>query len=168
MMKTGRNEPCPCGSGRKYKKCCLEDTSSRPPGGHSPAELVEARVRAFRKGDFAFIYETYHSESHFLRQFPDKDAYIRQGLQTLSADYAIRECRVVTEHVESGEATVIFYLDVRFQGARQESFELAFFYLEDGEWRYHCSQKLTREDYDGPVEEIDWSDFEQVENKVYF
>lgn len=20
--KTGRNEPCPCGSGRKYKKCC--------------------------------------------------------------------------------------------------------------------------------------------------
>jgi preprotein translocase subunit SecA len=20
--KTGRNEPCPCGSGKKYKKCC--------------------------------------------------------------------------------------------------------------------------------------------------
>ena len=23
-MKIGRNEPCPCGSGRKYKKCCLK------------------------------------------------------------------------------------------------------------------------------------------------
>jgi uncharacterized protein len=23
--KTGRNEPCPCGSGRKYKKCCGAD-----------------------------------------------------------------------------------------------------------------------------------------------
>ncbi len=23
MAKTGRNAPCPCGSGRKYKKCCL-------------------------------------------------------------------------------------------------------------------------------------------------
>lgn len=22
-VKTGRNDPCPCGSGRKYKKCCL-------------------------------------------------------------------------------------------------------------------------------------------------
>ena len=22
--KTGRNDPCPCGSGRKYKKCCLQ------------------------------------------------------------------------------------------------------------------------------------------------
>lgn len=23
-MKIGRNEPCPCGSGRKHKKCCLD------------------------------------------------------------------------------------------------------------------------------------------------
>jgi len=23
MTKIGRNEPCPCGSGNKYKKCCL-------------------------------------------------------------------------------------------------------------------------------------------------
>ena len=23
MQKTGRNEPCPCGSGKKYKRCCL-------------------------------------------------------------------------------------------------------------------------------------------------
>jgi tetratricopeptide (TPR) repeat protein len=24
MTKTGRNDPCPCGSGRKYKVCCLK------------------------------------------------------------------------------------------------------------------------------------------------
>jgi len=24
--KTGRNEPCPCGSGVKFKKCCLIST----------------------------------------------------------------------------------------------------------------------------------------------
>lgn len=23
MKKIGRNDPCPCGSGKKYKKCCL-------------------------------------------------------------------------------------------------------------------------------------------------
>ncbi|MBW1792566.1 MAG: SEC-C domain-containing protein [Deltaproteobacteria bacterium] len=22
--KIGRNKPCPCGSGKKYKKCCME------------------------------------------------------------------------------------------------------------------------------------------------
>jgi len=25
--KVGRNEPCPCGSGKKYKKCCLNKHS---------------------------------------------------------------------------------------------------------------------------------------------
>ncbi len=24
VMKIGRNEPCPCGSGKKYKKCCMQ------------------------------------------------------------------------------------------------------------------------------------------------
>ncbi len=23
MVKIGRNDPCPCGSGKKFKKCCL-------------------------------------------------------------------------------------------------------------------------------------------------
>ncbi len=24
MSAIGRNDPCPCGSGKKYKRCCLE------------------------------------------------------------------------------------------------------------------------------------------------
>src|SRR5438105_1534893 len=44
-MMTGRNDPCPCGSGKKYKKCCLakdrEESSRRtavtpPPTVDSP------------------------------------------------------------------------------------------------------------------------------------
>ena len=27
-MKTGRNDPCPCGSGKKYKKCCANKSAS--------------------------------------------------------------------------------------------------------------------------------------------
>ncbi len=23
--KLGRNDPCPCGSGKKYKKCCIDN-----------------------------------------------------------------------------------------------------------------------------------------------
>jgi tetratricopeptide (TPR) repeat protein len=34
MEKTGRNDPCPCGSGKKYKKCCL------------PNHEAEERLRA--------------------------------------------------------------------------------------------------------------------------
>ena len=30
-MKIGRNDPCPCGSGKKYKNCCLrKETMSIP------------------------------------------------------------------------------------------------------------------------------------------
>jgi tetratricopeptide (TPR) repeat protein len=27
MKKPGRNDPCPCGSGKKYKKCCLHTST---------------------------------------------------------------------------------------------------------------------------------------------
>jgi hypothetical protein len=30
FMKWGRNDVCHCGSGRKYKKCCLEDDKQPP------------------------------------------------------------------------------------------------------------------------------------------
>lgn len=29
MAKLGRNDPCPCGSGKKYKQCCLKSEESR-------------------------------------------------------------------------------------------------------------------------------------------
>lgn len=25
LTKTGRNEPCPCGSGKKFKQCCINE-----------------------------------------------------------------------------------------------------------------------------------------------
>jgi len=33
-VKTGRNEPCPCGSGIKFKRCCLD--KMRSPAGYPP------------------------------------------------------------------------------------------------------------------------------------
>jgi uncharacterized protein YecA (UPF0149 family) len=29
-QKIGRNDACPCGSGKKYKKCCLGKASASP------------------------------------------------------------------------------------------------------------------------------------------
>ncbi|MFC1706337.1 SEC-C metal-binding domain-containing protein [Planctomycetota bacterium] len=31
MTKTRRNRPCPCGSGKKYKLCCLADVPENCP-----------------------------------------------------------------------------------------------------------------------------------------
>ncbi len=44
-MKIGRNQPCPCGSGRKYKRCCgvpLKNVSSRPLYSTSALERYKA------------------------------------------------------------------------------------------------------------------------------
>jgi preprotein translocase subunit SecA len=31
-LKVGRNDPCYCGSGKKYKKCCLDKDNKLPMG----------------------------------------------------------------------------------------------------------------------------------------
>ncbi len=47
MKKIGRNDPCPCGSGRKYKKCCL-----RCNGGFQPYTADERESALQKLGDF--------------------------------------------------------------------------------------------------------------------
>lgn len=43
-MKIGRNEKCPCGSGKKYKKCCLNNPSIRQTP--TSPELEQMRLEA--------------------------------------------------------------------------------------------------------------------------
>jgi len=46
-MKPGRNDPCPCGSGKKYKHCCL-NAGSVPAA--APADLSWRRLHALLDG----------------------------------------------------------------------------------------------------------------------
>ncbi len=48
----GRNEPCPCGSGRKYKKCHLDRESARPIPYHETAK----QLLSFRAGEKKCLY----------------------------------------------------------------------------------------------------------------
>jgi methionyl aminopeptidase len=41
-VKVGRNDPCPCGSGQKYKKCCLE---KEVPDNKDPGTLYAQRYK---------------------------------------------------------------------------------------------------------------------------
>ncbi len=46
MTSAGRNDPCPCGSGRKYKKCCLEADAQRKLAGAGQGGGMAVPVRA--------------------------------------------------------------------------------------------------------------------------
>lgn len=57
MTKTGRNQPCPCNSGKKYKHCCgsLTDTPKRVPASPEIIRALEAhyakeRIRQKQQG----------------------------------------------------------------------------------------------------------------------
>jgi tetratricopeptide (TPR) repeat protein len=53
--KTGRNDPCPCGSGKKFKQCCLrkEEEAER----EAMAALTEARKKG-SGGSYSDLEET--------------------------------------------------------------------------------------------------------------
>lgn len=45
-LKAGRNDTCPCGSGKKFKKCCGARTERRSPVATAVAILVAGMVLA--------------------------------------------------------------------------------------------------------------------------
>ena len=58
-QKIGRNAPCPCGSGKKYKKCCLAEDEASKQG--SAAEHPTAGGGVARA--LSWLSERYHVES---------------------------------------------------------------------------------------------------------
>jgi hypothetical protein len=46
--KTGRNDPCHCGSGQKYKRCCLEKDQAA----QSTVLAAQAAVAAAKQAEF--------------------------------------------------------------------------------------------------------------------
>ena len=67
MKKPGRNDPCPCGSGKRYKKCCIQSEGVEAVGVHG-AQSIPAAIQTAMK----------HHQSGRL---PQAEACCRQILQ---------------------------------------------------------------------------------------
>jgi hypothetical protein len=119
----GRNDPCPCGSGKKYKKCCIAKTaevSAEPPsidprlltweqvGGLRPSTIAEldpdklsrrARIEGFRK---LLTYRRWSAAERFCSAIcGDLDAEEAEDWRVELIDAAIRQGArdVVERHV---------------------------------------------------------------------
>jgi len=79
-MKLGRNEPCPCGSGKKYKNCCLSTLEEAKAAmcNHLKYEKqltaakrkeIEAITKAaiFEKTDFCRMVKKLNTDNYYLR-----------------------------------------------------------------------------------------------------
>jgi uncharacterized protein YchJ len=142
-------------------------TSPRP-AVSSPAQLILARADAFRRCDFGFIFDSYHSASNFRRQFADRDDYIRYGWANLGKEFRILACAIVREEVTAQQARVIFTLAFELHGNRQSYAELAWLEQDGARWYYRCGQKLTDEELPVPVASLDFHHFDAVAEKVLY
>ncbi len=131
MAKIGRNDPCACGSGKKYKKCCMARDeaaalAARPaqvaaPPARQPSlanffqehdaldELTEASnavVGMVHAGDLDAAEQAAHD---LLARFPDvHDGYDRLGMvceargdHRQAADYYRRAITVIRDHPDN-------------------------------------------------------------------
>lgn len=99
MTKIGRNAPCPCGSGKKYKRCCLPvhqkeqaaartaaqpETHPRPLGEPDPhdcrfEELVRLSNRVPELIEQGHLDEAEQASRELLRRFPE----VSDGIERL-------------------------------------------------------------------------------------
>ena len=134
----------------------------------TPSSLILARVDAFRRCDFGFIFDSYHPQSNFRRQFPDRDEYIRYGWANLGKEFRILVCRVVREEIAGNSAQLIFWLEFEIHGVRQRYAELAWLEEAGEGWCYRCGQKLEADAWPVPAAQLDFVHFEAVAEKVMY
>ena len=111
MSKAGRNDPCPCGSGKKYKKCCLQHTYVRTDREDSiRKKLVQDLLKLFRQ----YLYKDAYEDAFFTfwGEF-DPSEYLK-GHALQSADINFWEW-VIHDWVddERGKTLIDIYIDKR-------------------------------------------------------
>ena len=100
MPKTARNDPCPCGSGRKYKRCCMDKDQAAERAALAAArtaaaaqykereallehedELASASNAVINLLDAGKVDEAEQAARELLVRFPDvHDGYDRLGM----------------------------------------------------------------------------------------
>jgi tetratricopeptide (TPR) repeat protein len=128
MAKIGRNDPCPCNSGKKYKKCCMaaDEAAARAaraaPLAAAPAhrpslasyvqehdELTEASNAVVDMAQAGNLDAAEQAAHDLLARFPDvHDGYDRLGMvceargnHRQAADYYRKAINVIRNHPDN-------------------------------------------------------------------
>ena len=134
----------------------------------TPSELILARSQAFACGDFGFIYDSYHSESNFRRQFVELDEYLEFAQSSLGQDYQITSCQLLDEKIDAHESQVIFLMEMKFQGSMQQYAELAWLRQENNAWCYHRGLKIPNEELPESPQSLSFADFAKLDQSAIF
>jgi tetratricopeptide (TPR) repeat protein/2-polyprenyl-3-methyl-5-hydroxy-6-metoxy-1,4-benzoquinol methylase len=126
MKKTGRNDPCPCGSGKKYKQCCMQPEAVaaadlRP--ARSIPNAIRAAVEHYHAGRFAQA-ETLARQ--VLQMVPDQpDALHLLGLMAYQVGTNHVAVELLTKAIHNKPSDPDYHLDLGNALQAQGSFEEA-------------------------------------------
>lgn len=127
------NDPCPCGSGGKYKKCCRP--LHRGEAANDPQMLMRSRYCAYAVGDADYIIRTTHPDND---DFTSDAAAWRASIATFCQTTRFLGLKIIASSWDatSGEVTFHAYLD---GGTMREKSRFLFL---DGRWLYEGGEFL--------------------------
>ncbi len=127
-MKISVNSPCPCGSGRKYKKCCqIYHKGAKAPDALS---LMKSRYSAYFIGNGDYIIKTTHVNNPLYEK--DKERW-KEELRIVSRETIWKNLTIVDFEQESNERATVLFI-AKFEGG--QIYEKSYFVKEQGVWLY--------------------------------
>ncbi|MFZ5814806.1 MAG: YchJ family protein [Bacillota bacterium] len=131
-----RNDPCPCGSGRKYKACCgLCHAGVEYPA--DPERMIRSRYTAYAIGNVDYLYRTTHPENEAVAGVTEKE-YKRETLgYCQKVDFTGLTVHESTPPDEQGIARGLLTARFRVGSQPEDSFtERSEFVVVDGRLLY--------------------------------
>jgi precorrin-6B methylase 2 len=102
--KTGRNDPCPCGSGKKYKKCCALKESAAE-------ETIETTPMSYHQVCESYIAELYTGLSGFISYQPgEKETAQLEKVFLTYGEILFPSFNKILERIEISEDDVFYDL----------------------------------------------------------
>ena len=127
MKKTSPNSPCPCGSKKKYKKCC--QPYHKGAKAKTALLLMKSRYSAYAVGESNYIVKTTHPNNP---DFTDNIKAWRESIKSFSevTDFLGLE---ILEFVDGENEAFVTFKALLSSG---EMVERSRFLKEGGEWLY--------------------------------
>lgn len=116
FSNVGRNDPCPCGSGKKFKKCHYKTVQVQKEAqkqqvslgsfvrpGQYPFQWLKGVQMLVNRRDWAVLHEVFEEGSPAHQTFPDVAAFVEQARSssdiapTSGSDYKVRRFHTVDE-----------------------------------------------------------------------
>ena len=116
MKKPGRNELCPCGSGKKYKKCCLDNPAMAGTFIYTDLDMLSNKVNELIKdGRLAEAEDTCRI---LMKKYPDQidglhryaEVYEAMGEKQKAAKYYRKAANFAQQSGGFGQETIDLFL----------------------------------------------------------